>query len=92
MSNAIRFLEAMGNDASRGRLSAAEYANAVAQLDADESQRRALMERDHAALNDTLGGRVKMLHSIFPAQEEEETDDDQCEQQSEPVKRIAQAA
>lgn len=61
MSNAIQFLEAMGTDASRGRLSAAEYADAVAQLDADESQRRALMERDHAELNALLGGRGKVM-------------------------------
>ncbi len=61
MSNAIQFLETMGTDASRGRLSAAEYADAVAKLDADESQRRALMERDHAELNALLSGRETVM-------------------------------
>ena len=78
MSSAIQFLEEMGCDASRGRLSAAEYAAAVAQLDADEAQRRALMERDHAELISLLGGREKVM-CVICIPEYDETDDDKSE-------------
>lgn len=64
MSNAIQFLEAMGSNAALGRLSAAEYAAAVAQLDADEAQQQALLERNHAALSDLLEGRPKMVFMV----------------------------
>lgn len=57
MSNAIRFLEAMG---SRPVLSAVEYTATIEALDVDGAQRQALLDRDHAALNDLLGGRAKM--------------------------------
>jgi len=64
MSNAIQFLEAMGSNAALGRLSAAGYAAAVAQLDADEAQQQALLDRNHVALNDLLDGRPKMVFFV----------------------------
>lgn len=57
MSNAIQFLEALGNNPA---LSAGEYAATIATLGVDEAQRQALLGRDHAALNDLLGGRATM--------------------------------
>lgn len=79
MSNAIQFLEAMGSNASLGRLSAAEYAAAVAQLDADEAQQQALLDRNHVALNGLLDGRPKMVFMVnSPSPDDHETfpDDD----------------
>ncbi|HVR81746.1 MAG TPA: hypothetical protein VHF02_06665 [Luteimonas sp.] len=60
MSNVIRFLEAMGSK----ELSAREYAATVAALGVDGPQRQALLDRDHVALNDLLGGRAKMYCMI----------------------------
>ena len=77
MSDAIRFLESMGSDSSLSRLSAEEYAATVAYLDVEPSQQRALIDRDHAALSDLLGGRQTLLCSVFaPDEEEEEREDD----------------
>ena len=61
MSNVIQFLEAMGRNPA---LSAAEYAATVAALDANDEQRQALLDRDHAALNQLLDGRAKMICMI----------------------------
>lgn len=78
MSSAMQFLEEMGCDASLGRLSAADYAAAVAQLDADEAQRRALMERDHAELSNLLGGRANVMLLInVPTESDEISDNEQ---------------
>lgn len=68
MSNVIQFLEALGSNPSMTRLSAGDYAATVAALDADEAQRQALIARDHAALNDLLGGREKMACMIWPVE------------------------
>ncbi|MGH8076818.1 MAG: hypothetical protein ACREPE_05770 [Lysobacter sp.] len=77
MSSAIQFLEEMGCDASHGRLSAADYAAAVAQLDADEAQRRALMERDHAELSSLLGGRASVMLLVNVATDDDDISDDE---------------
>ena len=66
MSNVIRFLEAMGSK----QLSASEYAATVAALEVDALERRALLDRDHSALNDLLGGRKKLLFAILAADDE----------------------
>ncbi len=58
MSNVIQFLEAMGR---KPALSPADYAASVAALEVDDAQRQALLERDHAGLNELLDGRVKMF-------------------------------
>lgn len=60
MSNVIQFLEALGSNPAMNRMSPGDYASSVAALDADDSQRQALMNRDHATLNDLLGGREGM--------------------------------
>lgn len=76
MSDAIRFLESMGSDSTMSRLSPGEYAATVASLDVNPLQQRALIDRDHAALNDLLGGREKLLCSVFAPDDEEEKEDD----------------
>ena len=65
MSNAIRFLEAMGSR----QLSAAEYAATVAALEVDAPQRQALLDRDQTALSALLGGRPKMYCLIVAPNE-----------------------
>lgn len=73
MSKIIRFLETMG----RTRLSAADYAAAVATLDVDAAQRDALLRRDAVALNDLLGGRAtQMMMMLFPVEQPRKQDDE----------------
>lgn len=64
MSNVIQFLEAMGRNPGIHGLSASDYAATVASLEIDGAQRQALLDRDHAALNDLLDGRPKMMFYI----------------------------
>lgn len=79
MSNVIQFLETLGSNPALARRSAAEYAATVASLDVGDAERQSLLVRDHAALSDLLGGRAKMLCSIFPSEHEEQKDDNQRE-------------
>ncbi len=67
MSNIVRFLETLGG---QPKLSAGDYAAAVALLQADEPQREALLAADADALNGLLGGRVRMVCMIAPSEEE----------------------
>jgi hypothetical protein len=88
VSNIIQFLEAMGSQ----QLTASEYAATVAALELDPQQRQALLDRDHAALNDLLGGRAKMFFGILAPNEEplrredEEPVEDQPDEPKESVK------
>lgn len=68
MSNVIQFLESMG---SRPAPSAAEYAAIVAGLEINEAQRKALLDADHAALNELLDGRAKMYCYVSAPNEKE---------------------
>lgn len=77
MSSAIQFLEERVCDASLGRLSAEEYAEGVARLDADEAQRRELMERDHAELNALLGECEKAMALVATSLDENWSCDEQ---------------
>ncbi|MFS8064399.1 MAG: hypothetical protein ACMG5Z_07395 [Luteimonas sp.] len=61
MSNVIRFLESMGSQP----ISAADSAATVVALEVNASQRQALLDRDHTALSDLLGGRKEMRCLIF---------------------------
>jgi hypothetical protein len=81
MTNAIQFLETLGGNPATGKLSASAYAVAVAELDVDENQRQALLDGDHAALNEMLGGREKMVCMIWPADEPGRTDDQPGDEQ-----------
>lgn len=85
MSNVIQFLEAMGRNPGVHGLSAADYAASVALLEIDEAQQQALLDRDHAALNDLLEGRPKMMcyintpspddHEAIPDDDDSDGDD-----------------
>jgi hypothetical protein len=77
MTDVIRFLESMGSNPALTNLTATEYAAAVAALDADQAQKQALLDRDHAALNRLLGGRSKMYCSQYPAREDQPLDPQQ---------------
>lgn len=77
MSNAIQFLETLGRNPALIHSSAQAYAQAVAELDVDDMQRSALLDRDHAVLNALLEGRARMLCAIC-------TPDDDSEQEAIP--------
>ena len=65
MLDTIRFLEEMGANP----ISESDYAVAVANLQVEESQRSALLERNHGALNDLLGGRAEMFFGVLAPDE-----------------------
>ena len=66
MSNAIRFLDAVGSRP----LSFTQYADALALLDIDDEQRSALLNRDSAKLKELLGGRSKVMMMVWAPQED----------------------
>lgn len=72
MSNIIQFLETAGCRS----FSAAEYNASVTALNVVEPVRNALLARDHASLNDLLGGRRAMFFGICAPQEEPAEDDE----------------
>ena len=72
MSGTIQFLESLGTNPS----AALDYEAAIAALDVAEMERRALRERDHAALNDLLGGRCKMFFGVLAPHEEPQEEED----------------
>lgn len=77
MSDVVAFLETMGGNPSIGRLSAADYAAAVAQLGLDDAQTNALLARDAQALNDLAGARKQcMLVLATPEEPVDEPGDD----------------
>lgn len=67
MSNVIQFLETLGSNPAKARFSTTQYAAAVASLDLGDQQRRAMLDRDHAALNELLGGREKLYCLVATA-------------------------
>lgn len=94
MSSTMQFLEALGRDATLSRMSPAEFAAAVAGLDADASVRQALLNRDAAQLGDLMGGRPKMWCILVPPdeapeqeQQDDGEDDDAPKQPSESIGR-----
>ena len=84
MSNVIAFLEAMGQDARLGRLQGEQYAAAVDALALDDAPRQALLDRDAGTMGDLLGGRLKMMCLLFPADGDNKKDDEQDDQPDEP--------
>ena len=75
MINTIRFLETIG----ASPISYADYAGSVAALDVDPAEREALLQHDHAALNDLLRGRQTMFLAVFAPDEEPCPEDDPAE-------------
>lgn len=81
MSNAIRFLEAMGTSASVR--AAADYAAAVAALDVEPAQRAALLDRDVDLLSRLLDGRPSMFCMILaPDEGKEDEAQEQADEQT----------
>ena len=72
MSSTIQFLESLGTNPS----SALNYEAAIAALDVTDVERVALRERDHAALNDLLGGRRKMFFGVLAPHEEPQEEEE----------------
>ena len=87
MSNVIQFLESMGKNAALSNMSPEEFTAAVKALGVDDSAQHALLNRDHAALNDSMGGRVKMMMMLVPAEGDEgegkSNDDDKKKEEEE---------
>lgn len=71
MSNAIRFLEALGSQPADGSAPAG-YEAAVAACELDEPERRALRGRDAAALARLLEGRETMICAVCTPDDESE--------------------
>ncbi len=65
MLNTIRFLESVGANV----MSPAEYAAAITVLDVDQSEKVALLQRDHAGLNGLLEGRQTMFFAVMAPEE-----------------------
>lgn len=81
MSNAIRFLESIG--ASASLQAAADYAAAVAALDAEPAQKSALLDRDVAALAHLLDARPTMFCMILaPDEGKEDPSREQSDEQT----------
>lgn len=81
MSNVIQFLEAVGKDATLGRLSTPEYLEAVSRLTVDHALRDALARKDAVALKRLLGTSDTLMMMLFrkeedAPQEDERKDDD----------------
>lgn len=77
MSNVITFLESLGREPALAARPADDYAAAVAALDVGDDARAALLARDAAALNGLLGGRLRMMAILFPADGDEKKDGEQ---------------
>jgi hypothetical protein len=75
MSNIIQFLESMGKNAALSNMSPEEFSFAVKALNVDDAAEHALMNRDHASLNDFLGGRMKMMMVLVPAEDDDQGED-----------------
>jgi len=75
MSNVIAFLESLGKNAALAGQSPEAYAAAVEALELDDAARFALLARDAGGLNGLLGGRIKMMCLLFPADGENNNKD-----------------
>src|SRR3546814_19990212 len=64
MTNAIQFLEALGRSPVLAGDPFLACPDAVEALEVSEAARMALRDRDHAALNKLLDGRVRVLYLI----------------------------
>ena len=78
MSNVIQFLESMGANAAKARMTVTDYETAIEMLDVDAASREALHFRDHTKLNGLLNGRPIMMCNVAAP------DEKQPEQQDSP--------
>jgi hypothetical protein len=84
MSNVIAFLESLGQDASKARLTGEDYAAAVDALALDDAPRQALLDRDALTLGQLSGGRLQMMCVLLPADGDDNKKDDDQDGQDEP--------
>lgn len=75
MSNAIRFLETLGQNPALSRLPADQLQVLIDGLDVDADQRNALRHADVDALNELVGGRAKMMCLIIAPNDEPQEGD-----------------
>jgi len=76
MSNVIQFLESMGKDAALSNMSPEEFTAAVKALNVDDAAQHALLTRDPQLLNNLLGGRMKMMMALVPAEDDDQGEGD----------------
>lgn len=84
MSNVIAFLESLGKNAAHSQLSGEAYVAAVEALALDDAPRQALLDRDASALSGLMGGRLKMMCLLFPADGEQPKEGDEPAEGDEP--------
>lgn len=75
MSNAIQFLESLGQRPAYAPANGDEYASEVAAIEADAAQKQALLDRDRLSLSKQLGGRVEMMMQIWAPDESPQDDE-----------------
>lgn len=74
MSNVVQFLETLARNSRN--LSSSEFEALVLAANLAPEIRKALLERDVAALSQLLGGRQTMFCAVFPADNEEPKEDE----------------
>jgi uncharacterized protein with beta-barrel porin domain len=85
MSNVIAFLESLGKNAAQSQLSGEAYVAAVEALALDDAPRQALLDRDANALSGLMGGRLKMMCLLFPADGEQPQEGEEPAEGDEPT-------
>lgn len=83
MSDLIQFLEQMGSNARFSHLKEADYVAAVDATSLDDAPKQALRSRDADMLNELAGGRLQMMCILFPA-EGDDNKQDESEESDQP--------
>ncbi len=65
MSNAIRFLETLGQNPALSRLSSEQLQAMIDSLALEPAQREAVMKGDFSVLSQLMGGRTEMVGLIW---------------------------
>ena len=85
MSNVIAFLESLGSNAAQSKLSGEAYVAAVDALALDDAPRQALLDRNANVLSELMGGRLKMMCLLFPADGEQPQEGEEPAEDDEPA-------
>lgn len=83
MSNLIQFLERLGSDTRLANMSETDYLAAIDAASLDDAPKQALRSRDAGTLNDLAGGRLRMMCILFPA-EGDDNKQDESEESDQP--------
>ncbi len=84
MSNLIQFLERLGSDARLSHMSETDYLAAVESASLDDAPKQALRSRDAGTLNELAGGRLRMMCILFPAEGDDNKQDEQPDEGDQP--------